>query len=806
MRNTTKRSRDCIADYRSVPFVALCVSFWLAGASSAASLPTTQPLERGGDLSLQVLAAVDQFLLREIAKSRELRRKRWSWDYSSRKAYLSSIKENRDRFRLRIGAVEDRSPVEDLKLVSTLTTEPLVAESKLFRVLAVRWPVFEGVDAEGLFLDPSGAAKAQVVVVPDADWTPEMVAGLVPEVTPQQQIARLLVEAGCRVLVPTLIDRKNTWSGNPRIRMTNQTHREFIYRQAYFMGRHLIGYEVQKVLAALDYFTREKTSGSEAVLPIGVAGHGEGGLIALYSAAVDERIRATLVSGYFQQRESVWEEPVYRNVWGLLDEFGDAEIASLIAPRALVVEACQGPEIPGPPPPRNGRLDAASGKLKTPPLSGVQAEFLRAQEHYRKLGLGTNLKLVVSESGEGPPFTPDAVRGLLAALDGGLGLPQEKADRQALHDRRPSFDPATRMKRQQQQLVDYSQKLMRLSPFPRSRFWSEADSSSLDRWRQTTASYRDYLWHEIVGWLPPASLEPNPRTREIYDTGNWKGYEVVLDTWPGVFSYGVLLVPKNLKPGERRPVVVAQHGRAGRPQDVCDPKKEGGPYHAFGAKLADRGFVVYAPQNLYIGEEKYRMVQRKANPLKLTFFAPMVRQHQQVLKWLSSLSFVDADRIGFYGLSYGGKSAMLIPAVLQEYALSICSGDFNEEVWKHVSIDAPYSFVLTKEHEHSEFDFGEKFNYAEIAGLIAPRPFMVERGHRDGVGVDEWVAYEYAKVRRLYVDLGIGERTRIEYFDGPHEIHGKGTFEFLHQHLNWPEPLEEDHENDGSMGIQERNL
>ena len=130
---------------------------------------------------------------------------------------------------------------------------------------------------------------------------------------------------------------------------------------------------------------------------------------------------------------------------------------------------------------------------------------------------------------------------------------------------------------------------------------------------------------------------------------------------------------------------------------------------------------------------------------------------------------------------------MLIPAVLEGYALSICSGDFNEEVWKHVSIDAPYSFMLTKEHEHSEFDFGEKFNYAEIAGLIAPRPFMVERGHRDGVGVDEWVAYEYAKVRRLYVDLGIGDRTRIEYFDGPHEINGKGTFEFLHQHLDWPE-------------------
>src|SRR5689334_9552057 len=75
----------------------------------------------------------------------------------------------------------------------------------------------------------------------------------------EAQFARRLAENGCRVLVPVLIDRKDTWSGNPKLgRMTNQPHREFIYRMAYEMGRHIIGYEVQKVLAAVDWFTREK--------------------------------------------------------------------------------------------------------------------------------------------------------------------------------------------------------------------------------------------------------------------------------------------------------------------------------------------------------------------------------------------------------------------------------------------------------------------------------------------------------------------------------------------------------------------
>jgi hypothetical protein len=101
---------------------------------------------------------------------------------------------------------------------------------------------------------------------------------------------------------------------------------------------------------------------------------------------------------------------------------------------------------------------------------------------------------------------------------------------------------------------------------------------------------------------------------------------------------------------------------------------------------------------------------------------------------------------------------------------------------------ANYSYLSTIEYEMPEFNLGHSFNYAEMAALIAPRPFMVERGHDDGVAPDEWVAYEYAKVRRLYDKLGIGDRTAIEFFNGPHTINGAGTFEFLHRHLNWPKP------------------
>jgi len=104
-------------------------------------------------------------------------------------------------------------------------------------------------------------------------------------------------------------------------------------------------------------------------------------------------------------------------------------------------------------------------------------------------------------------------------------------------------------------------------------------------------------------------------------------------------------------------------------------------------------------------------------------------------------------------------------------------------VRKCASEDERFSYLFTPEYDMYEFDVGHTGNDAEMAGLIAPRPFMVERGHHDGVGVDEWVAYEYAKVRRLYADLGVPERTAIEFFDGGHYIRGEGTFAFLERHL-----------------------
>ncbi len=758
-----------------IPFVACCI----AVQALAAPLPGTQPLEGTEDLASQMVTGIDRFLMDQTSRATESRAAFWHRDLSSAEAYRRSVAKNRANLVRMIGLVDARPKIASPELVATVARPALLASEETYDVFAVRWPALDGVHGEGLLLEPKKPAVAEVVAIPDSDQTPEMLCGLTPGIEPGSQFARLLAAGGCRVLVPMLIDRSDTYSITRAGKATNQPHREFIYRPAFEMGRTIIGYEVQKVLAAVDWFSQRSPDRK-----IGVIGYGEGGLIAFYAGALDERIAVTCVSGYFDSRQQLWKEPIYRNVFGLLSEFGDAEIASLVVPRRLIVEACASPTVSGPPAPTHQRSGAAPGQFATPSVQSVTQEVHRARQLVKgQASLDSQIDLTLSGNGTGPFGSLESLQKFVKALN---------ADPSMLHDspqakQLTEFDPQPRLARQVAEMSQFTQRLMHDSDGVRAKFWARADRSSPQRWEQTTHDYRDRFERELIGKFDLPLLSPNVRSRQILDEPKYRGYEIVMDVFPDVIASGILLVPKDMGPSERRPVVVCQHGLEGRARDVADPRIDHKAYHHFACRLSNEGFVTYSPQNPYIFGDRFRDLQRKANPLGKSLYSIIIPQHRQATEWLASLPFVDPQRIAFYGLSYGGKTAMRVPSTVPRYCLSICSGDFNEWVWKNTTLDSSYSYVGMNEYEMVEWNLGNTFNYAEMAGLICPRPFMVERGHHDGVAPDEWVAYEYAKVRLLYSDLHLSDRTAIEFFDGPHEIHGVGTFQFLHQQLHWPD-------------------
>src|SRR5207248_4160250 len=140
-----------------------------------------------------------------------------------------------------------------------------------------------------------------------------------------------------------------------------------------------------------------------------------------------------------------------------------------------------------------------------------------------------------------------------------------------------SFYPSTRQSRAIKQIEQHVQNLIRASEQVREKSfllsvmpefgdakWNTEKSlptKKADRFIEGAKAFREKFATEAMGRFDEPLLEPKPRTRKLIENEKWTAYDVVLDVWPEVFAWGVLVVPKDIKPGERRPVVVCQHGR-----------------------------------------------------------------------------------------------------------------------------------------------------------------------------------------------------------------------------------------------------
>jgi hypothetical protein len=227
----------------------------LAWSSRAQPLPGTAALTMEGDLASQMIDGIDRFLLKQIERTAERREAFWKRDALTPGEAEKEITANRARLAHILGIRDARPERVEMELIAATDRPALVGKSPAFEAYAVRWPAFGDVHGEGLLLKPAGREPvADVIAIPDADQTPEQISGLAPGVAAESQYARRLAESGCRVIVPVLLDR------TPRKRIApgrkdgpEFSNREFIYRSAYELGRHVIGYEVEKVMAAVDW-------------------------------------------------------------------------------------------------------------------------------------------------------------------------------------------------------------------------------------------------------------------------------------------------------------------------------------------------------------------------------------------------------------------------------------------------------------------------------------------------------------------------------------------------------------------------
>ncbi len=257
------------------------------------------------------------------------------------------------------------------------------------------------------------------------------------------------------------------------------------------------------------------------------------------------------------------------------------------------------------------------------------------------------------------------------------------------------------------------------------------------------------------------------------------GYSVenlALEVKPGYMIHGNLYMPQESE--GTMPAMLCPHGHWNKHDDYGRFRHDM-QYRC--ASLARMGAVVFAWDMMGYGEDVLNKHDVPNALQKQTY------NSIRVLDYISSLDFVDTDRIGMTGASGGGTQTFLLAALDDRIDVSLPA----------VMVSAHFYGGCLGEsgmpiHKHGDFET----NNVEIAASIAPKPLMLLS---DG---DDWTKnvpqVEYPYIKAVYEMFGAGDL--VEYAHFPDEVHDygiskrKAAYGFLAKHLdlNLAKILDED--------------
>ena len=160
----------------------------------------------------------------------------------------------------------------------------------------------------------------------------------------------------------------------------------------------------------------------------------------------------------------------------------------------------------------------------------------------------------------------------------------------------------------------------------------------------------------------------------------------------------------------------------------------------------------------------------------------------RIVDFLQSLPFVDPERTGYYGLSYGGYSAMWMGPLEPRLKAIVVSGYFNDWRAKLTDERNRKSYMFHPDDDTYNWNLLNRFTHLELIAALWPRAVCIEFGERDVTTTPEWHARAWAQVEEFARAWNAGDRIVRDRFDGTHEIHGVLSFEFLDRWLRSERP------------------
>jgi len=240
--------------------------------------------------------------------------------------------------------------------------------------------------------------------------------------------------------------------------------------------------------------------------------------------------------------------------------------------------------------------------------------------------------------------------------------------------------------------------------------------------------------------------------------------------------------------GEKFPAVLCSHG-SGPGKDPLVGLHEGKEcleYHKLiSVRLAEAGYVTVTPDWRGFGERSEGSGRKgfpryisspadfAAERFGFTLLGLNVWDGMKCIDYLISRKDVDAERIGCAGVCFGGTLAAFISATDARISAACVSGSLGDLSNTVLCGD------LGQAVEKSFTGFLKYGDTADVAGLIAPRPLLVQIGEYD-FHVDSAAALKaYRHVKKIYQAAGAAEMLELDFFDGGYELNLPPIFDFF---------------------------
>lgn len=278
----------------------------------------------------------------------------------------------------------------------------------------------------------------------------------------------------------------------------------------------------------------------------------------------------------------------------------------------------------------------------------------------------------------------------------------------------------------------------------------------IDIFSDTTVS-REYSVVSTKGKVQQV-LQENANPLEEYAIGKMKIFSINADD--GTELYCRMITPPDFDPAKKYPVIVYVYG--GPHAQLVTNSWMGGA-SLFLYYMAQEGYIIFTLDNrgsAHRGRDFEQAVHRNMGTIE-------VEDQADGVDYLKSLPYVDAERIGVNGWSYGGF--MTISLMLKEsddFKVGVCGGPVTD--WQYYEIMYGERYMDTPEQNPEGYEEASLLNHADkLKGDL-----LIIHGTFDPVVV--W-QHSLSLIKKF-----ISEGKQVDYFVYPGHGHGVGGMDRIH--------------------------